>query len=277
MSTYVITGASKGIGRATALYLDGKGHTVLAGVRATVDGDSLRQAASPRLQPLLIDITNAAQVAQAAQTVAQIVGASGLDGLVNNAGIAVAAPLEFVPMDEFRRQIEVNLTSHLMVIQAFLPLIRQAKGRIINISSIGGRIAGQMLGAYHASKFAIEALTDTLRQELAPWQIEVVSIEPGAIATPIWESSINTADALVAKMPAQAGEYYAGPWAAARAQAASAMKNGLPPEHVAWVVEQALTARWPRTRYAVGVDAQIGTGLLAKLPDRWRDWMMGRR
>lgn len=127
---------------------------------------------------------------------------------INNAGIAVAAPLEFLPIDEFRRQIEVNLTAHLMVTQALLPSIRQAKGRIINISSIAGRLAGSMLGAYAASKFAMEGLTDLLRQELAPWGIKVVSIEPGAIATPIWETGSNTADRLLAQMPSQAQQYY---------------------------------------------------------------------
>src|SRR5205085_4245464 len=142
------------------------------------------------------------------EMVKRTTGQNGLDGLVNNAGIAVAAPLEFLPIDEFRRQIEVNLTAHLIVTQALLPYIRQAKGRIINISSIGGRLAGPMVGAYHASKFAMEGLCDSLRQELAPWGIKVVSIEPGAIATPIWETSANTADRILTQMPPQAPQFY---------------------------------------------------------------------
>lgn len=277
MSTVVITGAAKGIGRATALYLDKKGFTVLAGVRSAADGEQLKQAASSRLQPVIVDITNAEQVAQLAETVSRVVGQNGLDGLINNAGIAVAAPLEFVPIDEFRRQIEVNLTAHLMVTQALLPYIRQAKGRIINISSIGGRLAGPMLGAYHASKFAMEGLTDSLRQEVAPWGIQVVSIEPGAIATPIWDSGANTADRLLEQMPPQAQTYYGAGIAGTKAFAAKASSTGLPPEKVAEVIEQALTAPQPRTRYPVGRDATIGTWIIAHLPDRMRDWMMAHR
>ncbi len=277
MATIVITGASKGIGRATALHLDRKGFMVLAGVRNQADGDQLRQAASSRLQTVIVDITNAAQIAQLAETVRQVVGEKGLDGLVNNAGIAVAAPLEFLPIDEFRHQIEVNLTAHLMVTQALLPCIRQARGRIINISSIGGRLAGPMLGAYHASKFAMEGLTDSLRQELAPWGIKVVSIEPGAIATPIWESGTHTAERLLAQMPTQAQDSYGKGMAGARAFAAQASKTGLPPERVAEVIAQALTAVKPRTRYPVGMDAKIGTRIIAHLPDGLRDRLLARR
>jgi NAD(P)-dependent dehydrogenase (short-subunit alcohol dehydrogenase family) len=277
MSTILITGASKGIGRATALHLDRKGHTVFAGVRSAADGDLLRQEASTRLEPIVLDITNAAQITAAVERVRQVVGQKGLDGLINNAGIAVPAPLEFMPIEEFRRQMEVNLVGHLAVTQALLPCIRQAKGRIINISSVGGRIAGPMIGAYHASKFAMEALTDTLRQELAPWGIQVVSIEPGAIATPIWESGLNTADRLLDAMPVSGREYYATAMERTRASARKNAKNGLPPEHVALVIEQALTARAPKTRYAVGRDAQIGTGILAHLPDRLRDWVLRMR
>jgi NAD(P)-dependent dehydrogenase (short-subunit alcohol dehydrogenase family) len=277
MATILVTGAAKGIGRATALHLDRKGHTVFAGVRSTADGDSLCREASERLQPILLDITNAEHVAQAAKTIQQNVGTKGLDGLVNNAGIAVPAPLEFMPLDEFRRQMEVNLVGQIAVTQAMLPLLKQAKGRIVNISSVGGRIAGQMLGAYHASKFAIEALTDTLRQELAPWQIQVISVQPGAIATPIWDSGTDTSNRLIALMPAQAQTDYASAIAGARRMADNGTKNGLPPERVALIIERALTDARPRTRYTVGIDSFIGTRILALLPDRLRDWMMARQ
>ncbi len=271
MSTVLITGAGKGIGRATALYLDNKGFQVLAGVRNAADGEALCKEASPRLQPILLDVTNAAQIAQAAEAVDRIVGAKGLDGLVNNAGMAVPAPLEFMPIDEFRRQIDVNLIGQLAVTQAFLPVLRKAQGRIVNISSIGGRIAGRMLGAYHASKYALEALTDTLRQELAPWNVTVISVEPGMIATPIWESGTQTADRLLEAMPPQAESMYGEAIAATRTRAQLAPTQGLPPQQVALVIEQALTAPRPRTRYTVGRDAWIGVHILAKLPDRLRD------
>jgi NAD(P)-dependent dehydrogenase (short-subunit alcohol dehydrogenase family) len=276
MPTVLITGASKGIGRATALYLDSRGYTVFAGVRNPADGDDLCQSASARLQPVLLDITNEGQVAQAVEYIGRAVGERGLDALVNNAGMAVSAPLEFLPVAELRRQLEVNLIAQLAVTQAFLPLIREANGRIVNISSIGGKIAGRMLGAYHASKFALEALTDTLRQELAPWNIPVISIEPGAVATPIWDTSVQTADRLWSQMPPQAVSFYQTMIDHARAGAARAAKEGLPPEAVAAVVERALTERQPKTRYPVGRDAQIGVRVLAHLPDRVRDRLMQR-
>ncbi|MFN8374354.1 MAG: SDR family NAD(P)-dependent oxidoreductase [Anaerolineae bacterium] len=277
MAAVVVTGAAKGIGRATALYLDGKGFTVLAGVRSAADGDSLCQEASPRLQPIMLDITNSAHIAQAAETVKRVVGQEGLAGLVNNAGIAVAMPLEFIPLDEFRRQMDVNVTAQLALTQAMLPALRQAKGRIINVSSVGGRIAGSMLGAYHASKFALEALTDVLRQELAPWQVQVISVEPGGIATPIWETSVNLANRLEEQMPAQGKTYYAKAIAGARAFAEKTAKAGLAPERVAEVIGKALSAAQPRTRYVVGTDALIGSAILARLPDRWRDRVMASR
>ena len=142
-----ITGASKGIGRPTALYLDSKGFSVFAGARSQDDAAALAKSASERLLPLILDVTNQEQIAQAASQVKERVGDTGLAGLVNNAGIVAAAPLEFLPIDEFRHQLEVNLIGQLAVTQALLPLIRQARGRVVNISSVGGRIAGGMLGA----------------------------------------------------------------------------------------------------------------------------------
>ncbi len=277
MATVLISGASKGIGRATALHLDAKGFTVIAGVRKKEDAESLRSAASGRLKSVILDITNRDQILEAARMVKDIVGAAGLDGLVNNAGIAVPAPLEFIPIDEFRRQIEVNLIGQLALTQALVELLRTAKGRIINISSVGGRISGPMLGAYHASKFAIEALTDTLRQELAPWHIRVASIEPGAVATPIWEAGAKTADLLMGRMPDRARELYGQAISRTRAGAESAARRGIPPEQVARVVEEALTARRPRTRYPVGRDGKLGARLLARLPDRLRDRLLASR
>jgi NAD(P)-dependent dehydrogenase (short-subunit alcohol dehydrogenase family) len=273
----LITGASKGIGRATALHLARQGFHVFAGVRNAADGEALQREATANLTPVIIDVTNNKQITQAAQQIAQQVGQTGLYGLVNNAGIAVAAPLEFIPVDEFRRQIEVNLVSQLAVTQVFLPCIRQAQGRIINVSSVGGRIAGTMIGAYHASKFGMEAMTDTLRQELRPWGIEVVSIEPGNVATPIWETSSTAFDRLVERMNPQVNELYAKAMERTRATAANATTSGLPPERVAEVIHDALTARRPQTRYLIGTDAQIAARIFARLPDRLRDRLMAMR
>ncbi|HOY82414.1 MAG TPA: SDR family NAD(P)-dependent oxidoreductase, partial [Rhodoglobus sp.] len=175
-SAVLVTGASTGIGRATALALDARGITVFAGVRKPADGDAL-VAAGQHIVPLILDVTVAEQIAAAARSIAE----SGIPlvGLVNNAGIAAAAPLEFIAVDDFRHQLEVNVVGQLAVTQSVLPLLRASKGRIVNITSIGGLISGPMLGPYHASKFALEAMTDTLRIELAPWGIGVAAIEPG--------------------------------------------------------------------------------------------------
>ena len=273
----VVTGASKGIGRAITLYLAQQGFQVFAGVRNGTDGDALVTAGGTGVTPLLIDVTDQAQVAAAAETVRLAVGDVGLAGLVNNAGVAVAAPLEFIPLEELRNQLEVNVIGQIGVAQALLPLLRIAKGRIINISSMGGRIAGPWLGPYHASKFALEALTDSLRQELAPWGIEVVSIEPGAIVTPIWETSLARARRLLDQLPAQAHELYDKPMAQRIAIAEKNASVGIPPERVAAVVATALTAPRPKTRYPVGPDARIAVNLIARLPDRWRDWLVARQ
>lgn len=273
----VVTGASKGIGRATALHLGQAGFLVFAGVRRLAEGQSLIAAGGAAIMPLQIDVTEPQQVAAAAALVSEAVGKEGLAGLVNNAGIAVAAPLEFIPLDELRNQLEVNVIGQIGVTQALLPLLRQAKGRIINISSMGGRIAGPWTGPYHASKFALEALTDTLRQELAPWGIDVVSVEPGAVATPIWERSLHHARRIVEQFPARAHLLYGKQLQQRIARAERNLAAGIPPEQVAAVILTALTAHRPRTRYPVGLDANLVVHLLAHLPDRWRDWLIARQ
>ena len=273
----VVTGASKGIGRAIALGLAQQGYHVFAGVRKAADGELLVTAAGANLTPLVIDVTDGAQVAAAAEVVRATVGDIGLAGLVNNAGVAVAGPLEFMPLDELRNQLEVNVVGLMGVTQALLPLLRVAKGRLINISSLGGRIAGPWTGPYHASKFALEALTDSLRQELAPWGIEVVSIEPGAIATPIWETSLARAAQIASRFPAQAHDLYGKQMAKRIAAAEKNISAGIPPERVAAVVATALTTPRPKTRYPVGPDAQLAVNLIARLPDRWRDWLVTRQ
>jgi NAD(P)-dependent dehydrogenase (short-subunit alcohol dehydrogenase family) len=274
-TSILVTGASTGIGRATALRLAAAGSIVFAGVRKRSDADSLTAAASGALIPLMLDVSDAKAIAAAAEIITSRVGERGLDGLVNNAGIAAAAPLEFVPIDEFRNQLEVNVVGQLAVTQAVLPLLRIAGGRIVNVTSIGGLIAGAMLGPYHASKFALEAMTDTLRVELRPWGITVIAIEPGAIATPIWATSSDRSDRMLEGAD-EAERLYGASIASAKAGAARSARDGLPPDAVAQVIEKALTASRPRTRYAVGVDAKVGSAVIAKLPDRLRDRLLKR-
>ena len=273
----VITGASTGIGEACALHLDGLGWRVFAGVRKDADGEALQRKASARLMPLRIDVTDGASIASARDAVARELGERGLDGLVNNAGIAVAAPLEFVPIDELRRQLDVNVIGQIAVTQAFLPLIRKARGRIVNIGSVSGKLATPFMGPYSASKFAMEALTDALRIELRPWKIEVAIVEPGSIATPIWEKAQVMADEIEAQLPPEGHTLYDGAIKALRVFADEAAKRGIPPAEVAKAVAHALTAKKPKTRYIVGSDARQ-QALLAKFaPDRLRDALIARQ
>lgn len=270
----VITGASTGIGEACAKRLAQAGFHVFAGVRKVNDGAALQQAVGDRLTPLLLDVTDAAQIATAMDTVATALGKHGLVGLVNNAGIALGGPLEFLPMPELHRQMEVNVYGALAVTQAFLPLLRRATGRIVNMSSISGLAASPFLGPYAASKHALEALSDALRMELRPWGIQVVLVEPGNIATPIWQKGLTLADQLLDQLPPQAQAYYGPIFPFMRDMLAQS--RGTPADAVAKVVEQALTVQRPKARYVVGSDARLRIWI-ERLPTRWRDSLIATR
>ena len=272
----VITGASSGIGAACALHLDKLGLRVFAGVRRQVDAEALKSKASPRLTPIALDIADTLSISTAATAVAGVVGAAGLDGLVNNAGVVVTGPVEFLPLPELRRQLEINVVGQVAVTQAFLPLIRAARGRIVNMGSIAGRLATPFSSAYGASKFALEALTDALRLELAPWGISVSIIEPGAVATPIWEKGARAGEAMLAAAPPEALVLYAEAIEAFRKTSAHAAKNAADPMDVARAVEHALMAARPKTRYVVGRRAKIGAAMALLMPDRVRDSMVAK-
>ena len=213
---------------------------------------SLAESGSDRLLPVLLDVTDQEQIEAAAARVAEETDGAGLDGLVNNAGIAVPGPLETLPIEDFRRQLEVNLTAQVAVTKAMLPSIRSARGRIVFITSIGGLMAIQMFGAYHAAKFGLEAVGDVFRQELAPWGIRVSIVEPGSIATPIWERGVGEADALLERASEEEKALYPKLHRRYQKVARSAALRGIPPEKVAATIEQALTSARPRTRYLVG-------------------------
>jgi NAD(P)-dependent dehydrogenase (short-subunit alcohol dehydrogenase family) len=268
----VVTGASTGIGKTCVLHLDKLGFQVFAGVRKEADGDALKREASTRLTPVFLDITDAASIASAADTVAAAVGDMGLVGLVNNAGIAVVSPLEFLPITELRHQLEVNAIAQIAVTQAFLPLLRQSQGRIVNIGSIIGRMAMPFLGANSASKFAMEAFTDVLRMELRPWGISVSIVEPTYVATPIWERAVG--NEALRRFPQQAYDLYGSAIAAAGKSAIKSGKAGIATDVVAKAVVHALTAKRPKTRYLVGRDAKFVAVLIKFLPDRIRDWIV---
>jgi len=267
----LISGASTGIGRACALELAARGVRVFAGVRRPVDGDALRAAGGERVVPIHLDVTDGATIAAAAEAIADANGEPALSGLVNNAGIVVAGPLEFLPLDALRQSLEANVVGLLALTQATLPLLRAGRGRIVNMSSISGRFASPLLGPYAASKYAVEALSDALRRELAPWDIPVALVEPGAVATPIWEKSAAAAQSLLDGLPTEANGYYAADIERAKRRALRTARTGIPAEVVAAVVHTALTAARPRPRYLVGRDARIGALLARWLPDRVLD------
>jgi NAD(P)-dependent dehydrogenase (short-subunit alcohol dehydrogenase family) len=269
----LITGASTGIGEATAVRLQKAGFRVFAGVRKPEDGERLRAAGVTVVQPF--DVTKADDIAAAVKTVEEALGGSPLRGILNNAGIGIGGPLEALDLDDFRKTIEVNTTSQLAVTKAFLPLLRRSKGRVVNMTSIGGRVAQPFAGPYIASKFALEGVTDVLRCELLGWGIDVIAIEPGTIATPIWEKSSREAEDVLAKLTPEQRDLYGKRLAKMAKVLERQNKRGAPPEKVAAAVEKALTASRPKTRYLVG-DAGVLLWLKRLLPTRWFDRLLYR-
>jgi NAD(P)-dependent dehydrogenase (short-subunit alcohol dehydrogenase family) len=268
----IVTGASSGIGEACALRLARGGFHVLAGVRKDEDAERV-DAIHDRVEPLKIDVADEASIAAARQDV----GDGPIAGLVNNAGISVTGPVEFVPIAELRRQLEVNVIGQVAVTQAFLAGIRAARGRIVNIGSVGGKIAAPLLSPYAGSKFAMEGITDSLRRELRPHGVHVAIVEPGAVATEIWRKGTAAADELLSEAPPEAEAVYGKLIAALRAEAAKATERAIPPDEVAKAVEHAMTADKPRTRYPVGRDAKMRIRAAGLLSDRAFDALVARQ
>jgi NAD(P)-dependent dehydrogenase (short-subunit alcohol dehydrogenase family) len=270
MKSVLVTGASTGIGEAVTAELARSGFHVWATVRRAEDAERLTARHGSQVEPLQLDITDEAAVSEAGRRVR---AAGPLHGLVNNAGVALPGPLEFVPLDSARRQLEVNLVAQLAVTQAMLPALRDAratgaKARIVMIGSVGGRMAGPMIGTYHASKFGLVGLADALRAELAPSGIGVIVIEPGAIATPIFAKAAGSGNELLAELPPSAAERYTAQYEAALAMGRRSAEHGLPPERAAQVVVRALTARNPRPRQGIGRDSKTAGALTRLLPHR---------
>jgi NAD(P)-dependent dehydrogenase (short-subunit alcohol dehydrogenase family) len=256
--------------------MDAESWRVFAGVRREEDAAALREAASERLMPVMLDVADGEQIAAALRTVEAEVAEAGLDGLVNNAGIAVLSPLETIPVEDFRRQLEVNLVAQVAVTQAFLPLVRRAGGRVVFVSSIGGRMSLPFGAPYHASKYGVEAVADCLRQELHPWRIGVSVIEPGSIDTMIWERGEAIADEVSERAHSSQEELYGETIERFAAAVRRTAERGIPAEKVARAISHALTARRPRTRYLVGTDAR-GQALIRRLlPDRALDAVVRR-
>ncbi|MDJ0919599.1 MAG: SDR family oxidoreductase [Henriciella sp.] len=277
MKTIVITGASTGIGRAATDYLAAKGWHVFAGVRKQSDADILDQA-HENITPLMLDVADPDQVREAVETVSAALDGSMLDGLVNNAGIANMGPLALQPLDEFKAHFDVNVFGLLETTQAFLPLLgmdssRAGKpGRIINITSVGGRLASPFLGAYTATKHAVESVTDSLRRELVVYGIDAIAIGPGSVRTPIWDKAED----------ANKSTPYANTrWAKSIEAFSQVMldggRDGLDPEVIAKTIERALTTARPKARYAPVPNKLTNFTLPMLLPKRVVDRIFWKR
>lgn len=264
----LVTGTSSGIGRATALLLDAQGYRVFAGVRKEADARELSQACSDRLTPVTIDVTDAGHIESVREQLAEAVGDEGLVGLVNNAGVGGGGPIEFMPLDELRRTIEINLIGQVAVTQACIPLLRRPKGTIVFIASIGGRVASPFMSPYNTSKFAIEALGESLRHELRPWEIDVTVVEPGSIDTEIWSKGNEQIRERLDEMPEDARRLYGRQITRFGEVLNETASRGIPAEKVAEVVHKAIASDNPKHRYLVGTDAKIGARLKGTLPDR---------
>ena len=271
----MITGASSGIGRACALRMDRAGWNVFATVRREADAVSLKSDASPRLHTILLDVTDQDQIAAAARMVTEAVGKNGLHGLVNNAGIAVGGLVEYLEPDELRRVLETNTIAPLSVTRSLMPPLRRAKGRIVMISSIAGFSSTPLLSPYSASKFALEALTDGLRLELNPWGIEVVSVQPGAIKTEIWQKARSYVEGELRKYPPEAFERY-GPLLERISESLEKPK-GVDADEVARIVDMVLTVSRPKARYLVGRDAVIRNAARSGYPEPYARIRLRRR
>src|SRR5215207_8501180 len=269
--TVLVTGASTGIGEATVLHLRQLGFDPIAAVRKDQDAERLE---GQGVRTTRIDVTDADQIAAAREALRD----EPLAGLVNNAGIAVAAPLEFLPIDRLRQQLEINLIGQAAVTQAFLPALRSTRGRIVMVSSIGGRVALPLVSPYNASKFGLEGLSDSLRRELRPHGIDVILIEPGGVKTPIWKKGAQLADEMLAEgVPAEAERLYGPLIEAVRKNTQRiARDSGIVPSAVAEVIGTALTASRPRARYLVGNDAKQRAVMSKLLPARVMDRLIGR-
>ena len=267
----VVTGASTGMGAATAKELARRGFHVLAGVRRDANADTLRAEGIEGLEPHILDITVDSDITAISDRVARDPLRRPLRALINNAGIAINAPVETLPLTEWRRQFEVNLFGHIAMTQALLPSLLGSSGTVVNISSIGGKFALPTYGAYAGSKFALEAVSDALRREVSDAGIKVVVVEPGAVKTEMAARGIATAQGLKADMTATQLARYGDLAAAVAAQARSFTDTGVSAEHAAKVIAKAATASHPRTRYTIGRDAAILVRVTRVVSDRVLD------
>jgi NAD(P)-dependent dehydrogenase (short-subunit alcohol dehydrogenase family) len=269
----IVTGASTGIGAATARELAARGFHVLAGVRRAADADTLR---ATNLEPILLDITKEAEVAAVVEQITKDPERRPLRGLINNAGIGINAPVETLPIAEWRRLFDVNLFGHVSMIQALLPTLIESRGTVVNISSIGGKVAMATYGPYASSKFALEAVSDALRREVEPLGVKVVVIEPAAVRTGMLDRVADIGERITRGMTIGQRGRYAALMHAVVAQAQAAIPQGISPEAAARVIADAVTNKRPRARYTIGRNAATVVRLTRFLTDRMLDSLLSR-
>jgi NAD(P)-dependent dehydrogenase (short-subunit alcohol dehydrogenase family) len=275
MKKIIITGASTGIGAATALDLAKRGHQVFACVRKTQDGERLLSL-NNTISILEMDVTREDSIQQSFEIFSKDKKNHEVV-LINNAGIAVSGPVESVSLNDFRKQFEVNFFGLIAVTQKFLPLIRKTRGRVINVSSIAGRVASPFLGPYAASKFAVEGLNDSLRREMIPFGVQVVLIEPGPIQTPIWEKGLGQKDAIRGALAADQIEVYGSYIDLFQEAVEKIVSTAEPVERVLEAMREAVESESPQHRYLVGKEAQLSGFLSSILPSRWLDVAIKKR
>ncbi len=269
----VVTGASTGIGAATARELARRGFHVLAGVRRGTDADALRAA---NLEPVMLDITNEVEIAALVKHITDDPERRPLRALVNNAGIAVNAPVEALPLSEWRRLFDVNFFGHIAMTQALLPALIESRGTVVNITSVGGKLAMATYGPYAGSKFALEAVSDALRREVEPLGVKVIVVEPGAVTTEMSGRVVVTAERITSAMTTEQRDRYAPLMHSIISQAQTYIRKGLPAEDAGRVIADAITSKRPRTRYTIGRDAAIIVRLARCLSDRMLDSLLAR-
>jgi NAD(P)-dependent dehydrogenase (short-subunit alcohol dehydrogenase family) len=266
MPTVLVTGASRGIGKGIVEHLAARGWDVIAGVRSQQDADAVTKLDPQRVSSVILDVTSADDISALEKSLPE-----QLDAIVNNAGIAVGGAMETLSPDEWRKQLEINVIGALAVTQAALPRIRKSRGRIVFISSVNGRLSMPLIGAYAASKFALEAAADALRMELSPWKIRVVIVEPAQTDTDMWRTADDMVAELEAGLSTEHRGLYAKHIAGFKKMIPMSQRIAVPTEKVSAVVEEALTARRPRARYVVGLGPKAQVALMSVMPTRLRD------
>jgi NAD(P)-dependent dehydrogenase (short-subunit alcohol dehydrogenase family) len=272
----LISGASSGIGKALSLELDKLGYQVFAGVRNPNDAEMLSSQATTLLKPVILDVTLPETIFTTCGIISDATGGK-LSCLINNAGISLGGSLEFIPLQDFRQQLEVNVTGQLALTQACLPMLRKAGGRMIFVSSVAGRLATPFIGPYSASKAALVAVADALRLELAPCGIFVTALIVGSVQTPIWEKSARQASEILRRSPKEAWQIYGAQQKLAGAYYKQTGDSGIPVEKVVQVTSRLLESSHPKAYVLVGWDSVVIELITKLLPVRLRDWIIRKR